>query len=1012
MTVSIDTVFPESDYELNDNMQIEPGVKVTFMAGCQITVPESSYYIGVAGELHMEGTQGKPIVLKPEVGDPERGMYHGIQFYAGSVARMNHTRVLNAKYGSIVYPMSDIRMDGCEFRNCSNSGVYFLSYRGGDIDYHPENVIIRSSKFIDNIVSVRENGINTTIDSCVFEGSHYSSLEVSHGLYPFSSGLIVEDSIFRKGVRYDVYLNGTETEEWVKGASIDHCNFNKGTTSSYDSIHAPGMVGELEITRNTFYRSHQTRKIRIMGGENITISWNRLYGNDGEDYQETILDLWNTDRTTVIYNTFYGSNPYRGNTKCVSIRNGDHVTARWNNIMDSCKFGVRIEDCTDAIVEGNEIGGAEYGIYVTKSAPVNVKDNKVGQGSAAMGWGIGVQVSDLARKIGDVVIDRNEVENCRSGIYINGNPTTRLSDNKVVGGIYSYAVDTLEIDCAVSIDNCTAENSSTWDLLIDGYLGNITVHARNCSMNLSKIGSLLVGLHQEMNLYWSAFVKASAVNEIGDPEDFIFSLTDIGGSTWYDGFSEGVTGLIEGSPLHLFQDSDNDLLMIDPHGALMGYGFRSGEAVHNGMVNLTQYRELFAILDHAPVFNNPAPIRFHEDTVRSFDPWDFFDDGDDIEVNEIMVGDNLTLNDASVTNRYENWTGQDTVTFRAVDTFGNHTDGTVAFIVDPVQDHPLITGLYPEIIMMEDVPFTLDLSEHMVDGDDDPLTWRVLGDRNLTLELNGTTWDLNIIPDPDYFGSSWIDVHLNDTVVEVHERIEITVEPINDPPVFSTPFNWNITVKKGEMTTVNISSLYRDVDDDDLIFRTDSEYVTVFSGELVILYPEGSQFTVQSVNIRVEDPSGANTTASILIFIENRTIIEPPDDGKWEITHVDLFVDEEGDWEIDVYGAPNMTLYIVIEGIGSFRIDESHLLPGNYSLDLDSDLFEPGVVYRYHFTNMTDGPDLAPESGGTVSQPGSEEEEERDFPWPAIIASIIVGLIVIIVFVLGMKARTAGEFEE
>jgi hypothetical protein len=252
---------------------------------------------------------------------------------------------------------------------------------------------------------------------------------------------------------------------------------------------------------------------------------------------------------------------------------------------------------------------------------------------------------------------------------------------------------------------------------------------------------------------------------------------------------------------------------------------------------------------------------------------------------------------------------------------------------------------------------------------------------------------------------------LNDTVEEVHQRIQVTVEPINDPPVFNTPLDWNITVKKGEMTKVDIISMYRDVDDENLIFSTDSEYVTVFSGELLIIFPEDSDYTVRSVNIRIEDPSGGNTTSAILIYIENGTVIEPPDEEIWRITHVDLRVDKEGDWEIDVYGAPNMTLYIVIDGIGSFKLDESEFLPGNYSVNLGTDLFEPGIDYSYHFTNVTEGPDLDPSRSGRVTQPGSEDSE-REFPWPAVIASIIVGLIVIIVFFLGMKARANGDFEE
>jgi hypothetical protein len=93
----------------------------------------------------------------------------------------------------------------------------------------------------------------------------------------------------------------------------------------------------------------------------------------------------------------------------------------------------------------------------------------------------------------------------------------------------------------------------------------------------------------------------------------------------------------------------------------------------------------------------------------------------------------------------------------------------------------------------------------------------------------------------------------------------------------------------------------------------------------------------------------------------------------WKVSsaHVDVLSDMTV--EIEVTGISNMTLYVVIDGVGSFQMVED--LPANYKISISPESFEWETTYSYHFSDTEDGEDMAPGFAGTFTTPEAPGEE-------------------------------------
>ncbi|MBN1389139.1 MAG: Ig-like domain-containing protein [Candidatus Thermoplasmatota archaeon] len=142
----------------------------------------------------------------------------------------------------------------------------------------------------------------------------------------------------------------------------------------------------------------------------------------------------------------------------------------------------------------------------------------------------------------------------------------------------------------------------------------------------------------------------------------------------------------------------------------------------------------------------------------------------------------------------------------------------------------------------------------------------------------------------------------------------------------------------------------------------------------------------------------------------------PAVEVEWKLTEATVTVLSGGDWKVRAKGPDGLTVYIVIEGVGSFILQGS--APGDYGVNILSENFERGETYHYHFSDREDGPDLAPQFAGSAKDPRGPTTVTDDFPWVVICLSglvlmiLVAGLVVLAVVLAGRRRDREGLEEE
>jgi len=286
--ITTDTVYPKGEYDMTYHLTIQSGARVTFEAGSTIRVSNMGIYaIDVRGELYLEGSQSDPVTIMTDAATPLPGAWVGIQYQTGSSGAVNHTNIKYAANGLWIYFGSDVSVSHSLFNNCSGAGIFFSNFQ----NTLPEDVVVEYTDFTDNNVGIRENGRRTLIDHCTFSDSTYYGVEMGQGDWPISDGCRVIDSTFRDSGYEDILLNTTDDDPGISNVTVDGCKFSRHT--GYDTynpfISSPGTIIDLNLTRNTFYRSNRERGIILSSAVRANISRNRIYSFDGEYYSEKMF---------------------------------------------------------------------------------------------------------------------------------------------------------------------------------------------------------------------------------------------------------------------------------------------------------------------------------------------------------------------------------------------------------------------------------------------------------------------------------------------------------------------------------------------------------------------------------------------------------------------------------------------------------------------------------------------------------------------------------------------------
>ena len=268
---------------------------------------------------------------------------------------------------------------------------------------------------------------------------------------------------------------------------------------------------------------------------------------------------------------------------------------------------------------------------------------------------------------------------------------------------------------------------------------------------------------------------------------------------------------------------------------------------------------------------------------------------------------------------------------------GEFEDRTEILVnVTPVNDPPTVDRIQDQE-GVEDVPWDIDLEMYIRDVDTPIEDITVASDSRYTsvsglnlslLYPEGVTWDVVFLTVSD--GES-------DTVVEFN----VTIEPVNDPPVIGDILP--VTITEDESFSLDMGPAIFDIDTpmEELTLRVDSPFIDVEDHILILLYPDG----VYQDEVVVEIWDGDQHVSTTLVVN-----VEPVNDPPWWAALPDIAAveDVEGEFDLGPYmrdiDTPLWELAVEVDSV--YGMVEGHVFNFNYP---------DGVLSEQITFTLTDG---------------------------------------------------------
>lgn len=292
------------------------------------------------------------------------------------------------------------------------------------------------------------------------------------------------------------------------------------------------------------------------------------------------------------------------------------------------------------------------------------------------------------------------------------------------------------------------------------------------------------------------------------------------------------------------------------------------------------------------VYTAIADVTVDEDAADvTVDLTGVFTDADGDTLNITAVSSNSALVSTEVSGMsltldiLDNQNGAATVTVTAIDTFGAWVADEITVTVNPMNDTPVVAAPIADITVDEDAAdTTIDLTTVFSDVDTvtnaETLTYTVENSNPglVSAVISGSTLTLDYLENQK--GAATIKVTATETAgTAITDEFTITVNPVNDPPVVSTPIA-DVTVEEdANNSTVDLTSVFSDIDADALTLTavsgsSDLVSVTVDSTTLTLDYQE-NQYGTAVITVTAADPGGAAVTDEFTVTVN------PVDDAPW-----------------------------------------------------------------------------------------------------------------------------------
>ncbi|MGA1848796.1 MAG: Ig-like domain-containing protein [Thermoplasmatota archaeon] len=439
--------------------------------------------------------------------------------------------------------------------------------------------------------------------------------------------------------------------------------------------------------------------------------------------------------------------------------------------------------------------------------------------------------------------------------------------------------------------------------------------------------------------------------------------------------------------------------VMDPEGA-------------SAIINLSV--EIFPVND-PPRIKVPGEITFDEDGSAVFTLSNWADDHDGPEmIWEITADDdNVTIDIENTTltiSSAPDWWGSTMLHLNLSDSIEFDTYD-IPLTVRGINDPPRISPI-PRILLMEDHETFIDLSDmDPVDPDGDPLYWYIENTTELveTAMVLGNN-SIKLVPrlDGSGEGSFWIRVEDGRGGID-RSRIDLAVEPVNDPPVFVAPKGWTYELLPGGVKTIDLSNFpyfVEDVDDPLSTLRAVTDYpLAVIEGlSLEISVPEDTASSNISLLIGVEDPQGALSEIHELVIT-----VDGSGNGDNSIRIDNVTVSGEGyEIHVEARGDPGQTIWAVFTDGSltrtSYVLLESPQGSGTYILKISEPPWPEGSELTLHLSKSRNGDNQAdiPEIHFTLEPSG---EEEANWIWFYVMTISVISILILAAIAIYARNR-------
>ncbi len=271
---------------------------------------------------------------------------------------------------------------------------------------------------------------------------------------------------------------------------------------------------------------------------------------------------------------------------------------------------------------------------------------------------------------------------------------------------------------------------------------------------------------------------------------------------------------------------------------------------------------------------------------------------------------------ATITASDPEWSGSETITFKATDPGGLFDDDTAIFTIQPVNDPPVMTQIPNQTINEGEAFSTINLDDYVSDPDnsDSQITWTSTGQTQLTVTINQRVVSIQI-PNTDWNGSENITFKATDPNGLFDSKpVTFKVNAVNDPPVVSKIPDQTIDQSK-TFATFDLDDYVTDIDNakSELSWTHNATQLVVnintSTHVATITVPNNQWIGSATITFTATDPAGSSGQNSAIFTVGNfnspPTVSQIPDqtiyeNGSFAAINLSLYVTDPNDQDAEI----------------------------------------------------------------------------------------------------------------